>query len=97
METRKGLVSKLLLFSGIAITLGYLGKRRASNHRSGKLLELTETSVDKDEFEHEYRFRGKPVEEGKYQRTNQFIGAGNSYSSRKPGDRLTMFKIFDRD
>lgn len=99
METRRGLFGKLGLFSAIAIGLAYAGKMRTSNYKNNRHVNQSDALVDSTvkEFDDDYYYPGKPNELGKYERQSQYIGAGSSYSSRRPGDRLTMFKIFDRD
>ena len=99
METRRGLFKKLGLFSAVAIGLAYYGKVRASNYKSGRHVSQSDALLNSEmkEFDDDYYYPGKPNELGKYERQSQYVGAGSSYSSRKPGDRLTTFKIFDRD
>lgn len=99
METRRGLFKKLGIFSGVAIVMVYGGKKSSSHYKSNRHAKQSDALVggNHNEFDDEYYYPGKPTENGKYERRNQYVGAGSSYSSRKPGDRLTMFKIFDRD
>lgn len=98
-ETRKGLLKKFLFFAGTAIALAWYGKSRAANYKQGRHVKQTDALVDSEyeEFTNNYYHPGQHEEKGKYARKSEYVGAGSSYSSRKLGDRLTMFKIFDRD
>lgn len=99
METRKGLFTKLGIFGGIAVVMVSYGRHRAASYRNSRHVNQTDAVIDStiDEFDERKYHPGMQEESNKYERESKFVGAGNSYSSRKKGDRLTMFKIFDRD
>ncbi|EGV61890.1 hypothetical protein PSN45_000583 [Yamadazyma tenuis] len=98
-ETRNGLAKKFGIVSVGAICLAYFGKARASSYKQGRHTNQSDALVDSQtkEFSTDYYYPGKNEENGEYKRRSEYVGAGSSYNSRRPGDRLTMFKIFDRD
>lgn len=104
METRNGLLSKLGIFGVAAVTLFMVGKRHIASYKDERHKRETDARIDSeaDEFGITARRPGFPVNnptmnyETGY-RASKYQGSGNSYSSRRPGDRLSMFSVFDRD
>lgn len=101
METQKGLFTKLGIFGAIAITLALAGKRHISMRKDIRHKSDSDALVDtkQREFENKTLRPGVPMNDGetKYKRESKFVGAGSSYSSRKPGDRLSIMAYFGWD
>lgn len=104
METRTGLFTKLGLYSCAAITLFIVGKRHIASHKDTRHRTETDALVDSDENEFATirRRPGLPesrsdLEYGSGNSKSKYIGKGSAYASRTPGDRLTMFSIFDKN
>lgn len=97
-ETRRGLFTKLGIFGAIAVVMVSYGKYRANEYKQGRHLKQSDAVVNSqlEEFNDDYYYPGKPTESNNFVRKNKYEGAGNSYSSRRPGDRLGMFSFFDR-
>ena len=102
METRRGLLTKLGIYSAIAVSLFLGGKSHiASNNEKRHRLE-TDARVDSDENEFGVVTRrpGFPSNnptlsyEGRG-RASKYEGVGDAYSTRRSGDRLTMKSVFD--
>ena len=101
METQKGLFTKLGIFGTIAITLALGGKKHISLRKDIRHRSDTDALVDSEqrEFENKTLRPGVPMDDGetKYKRESKYVGAGSSYSSRKPGDRLSIMAYFGKD
>mmetsp|Transcript_7925 Transcript_7925/g.7857 ORF Transcript_7925/g.7857 Transcript_7925/m.7857 type:complete len:118 (-) Transcript_7925:211-564(-) len=101
METQKGLFTKLGIFGAIAIALALGGKRHISMRKELRHKSDTDALVDSKqrEFENSTLRPGVPLNDGetKYKRESKYVGAGSSYSSRKPGDRLSIMAYFGKD
>lgn len=100
METSRGLVTKLVLYSAGAVGLVILGKKHIAHHKEERHLKDSDTSLENsEEFEDSHKRRGFPSNnpnlnyEGKG-RESKYVGAGQAYSSRTPGDRLSMWNVF---
>lgn len=102
METRRGLLTKLGIYSAIAVSLFLGGKAHiASNNEKRHRLE-TDARVDSDENEFGVVTKrpGFPSNnptlsyEGRG-RASKYEGVGDAYSTRRSGDRLTMKSVFD--
>lgn len=101
METQKGLLTKLALFTGVAITLTVLGKKHIASHNEDRHMQENYSSVDNDEneFVDKTRRPGFPSNNPNLNyeggtRESKYVGAGMAYSSRTKGDRLSLWNIF---
>lgn len=101
METQKGLFTKLGIFGAIAVTLAFAGKKHISMRKDIRHRSDSDALVDSEqrEFENKTLRPGVPLNEGesRYKRESKYVGAGSSYSSRKPGDRLSIMAYFGKD
>lgn len=89
METRRGLFTKAGLLVAGAVSLVIIGKKHIAAHREARHMdEFNETNY-REEFELEDD--KDPFDE---RRESQYVGAGMSYASRTPGDRLSMWSVF---
>ncbi|KAK6461469.1 hypothetical protein DFJ63DRAFT_183611 [Scheffersomyces coipomensis] len=103
-ETRRGLLTKLGIFSGIAIGLFLVGKKHIAITKVERHKRETDATIDSEVEEYgNYGTRpGFPANnptlnyEADSSRASRYEGKGNSYSSRRPGDRFSMFAVFDR-
>ncbi|KAF3988731.1 hypothetical protein FT663_03204 [Candidozyma haemuli var. vulneris] len=100
METRKGLATKLVLYSAGAVVLVVYGKKHIARHKEERYLKENDFSLETDdEFVDSTTFRGFPTNnpglnyEGQG-RESKYIGNGQAYSSRTPGDRLSVWNVF---
>lgn len=102
VETRKGILQKLGIFGCIGVGLFLVGKKHIASYKDDRHRNETDARLDSDENEFGVLARrpGFPTNnptlnyEGK--RGSRFEGGGLAYASRTPGDRLSMFAIFDR-
>lgn len=102
METLRGLFTKLGIFGVIAITLGVAGKSHIAKKKELRHKSDSDALVDtkQREFENSTLRPGLPLNESgesKYKRESKYVGAGSSYSSRTPGDRLSLMAYFRRN
>lgn len=104
METRKGLLTKLGLYSVGAIGFYLVGKRHIQKHNDERHKRETDARIDSetDEFSVKVKRPGFPENNPNFdyeerQLQSKYVGLGSSYSSRTPGDRFTMFGFFDRE
>lgn len=100
METRRGLFTKLALFSSVAIGIYVVGKKHIAHYKDQRHRNETDARIDSsgDEFRAAPLKPGFPTAENlEYQRESKYVGAGNAYASRKPGDRFafTLSSIFE--
>lgn len=102
METQRGLFTKLGIFGTIALTLAIAGKRHIAKRKELRHRSDSDALVDsrQREFENKTLRPGLPLNEdeseSKYMRESKYVGAGSSYSSRTPGDRLSIMAYFNR-
>lgn len=102
VETRNGVLFKLGVFGCAAIGLFIVGKRHIAAYKEER--HRTETDARVDSEENEFGILAKrpgfpannPTLNYEGQRGSRFQGSGLSYHTRTPGDRLSMFAIFDR-
>lgn len=100
METRKGLLSKLALFSALAIGITVVGKKHIALVKDSRHLKESDSSVENesDEFVNPQRIPGFPEHNPNLNydtanRKSKYVGAGLSYSSRATGDKLSMWNV----
>lgn len=95
IETRKGLLTKLGILGSVAIALVVVGKKHIAARKGLRHKKESDALVGvEDSFDRAALKPGVPDEPSKYERESQFVGAGSSYSSRRPGDRLSMWTVF---
>lgn len=100
VETRSGILTKLGIFSVIAISIAFYGKSRASEYKKVRHLRESDAVIDSrikaqlEEFEIKKNYPGMNMEEGDFERKSKYVGAGSSYSSRKTGDRFTFSSMW---
>lgn len=101
METQKGLLTKLALYSATAVGLVVVGKKHIASHKEDRHKLESDSTV---EYADDNEFLDRSVRPGfpsnnpnlNYDvngRESRFVGAGNSYSSRTPGDRLSIWNV----
>lgn len=102
METRKGLLTKLGIFTAVAVLLFVVSKKHIAAVKEDRHRLESDSSVDNPdtmEFTSVSARPGFPTNnpnlnyEGQG-RESRYVGAGNSYSSRTPGDRLGFWNVF---
>lgn len=103
METRKGLLSKLALFSALAIGITVVGKKHIALVKESRHLKESDSSLENetDEFVNPIRLPGFPENNPNLNydtpnRKSKYVGAGLSYSSRATGDKLSMWNVLYR-
>lgn len=98
VETRGSLFTKLGIFGCIAIACTIVGKRHiaATKDKRHRLETDARTDSEGNEFDYQVTKPGVPESSSKYVRESKYQGSGVSYSSRRPGDRLSMFAVFDK-
>ncbi|CAH6723929.1 hypothetical protein CLIB1444_23S00628 [[Candida] jaroonii] len=100
VETRSGILTKLGIFSVIAIGIAFYGKSRASEYKKVRHLQESDAIINSriksqlEEFEIKKNYPGMNTEEGDFERKSKYVGAGSSYSSRKTGDRFTFSSMW---
>lgn len=101
METRKGLLTKLGLYTATAVGLVLIGKKHIAVHKEDRHKLESDSTV---EYEDDNEFLDKTIRPGfpsnnpnlNYEgtgRESKYVGAGLSYSSRTPGDRLSIWNV----
>lgn len=101
METQKGLLTKLALYSAAAVGLVVVGKKHIASHKEDRHKLESDANV---EFADDSEFLDKSVRPGfpsnnpnlNYNvdgRESKYVGSGNSYSSRTSGDRLSIWNV----
>lgn len=100
METRKGLLTKLGAFSLVAVGLVVIGKKHIALHKDSRHLKESDSSVESEteEFVNVSRRPGFPEHNPNLNydtpnRKSKYVGSGLSYSSRAPGDKLSMWSV----
>lgn len=103
METRKGLLTKLGAFSAVAIGLTVVGKKHIATHKEDRHRLESDASVDheEDEFADESVRPGFPSNNPNLNyegagRESKYVGTGVAYSTRTPGDRLSMWNVITK-
>lgn len=96
METSKGLLTKLGIFSGIGIVLVLIGKQHIADHNLKRFSEEKKKRFDDGDFAIEYPERGiinnfDEFEENENFGKNKHI---EPYESRKRGDKLGLIDFF---
>lgn len=101
METRKGLLTKLGIFGAVAIGLFMVGKYHIASYKEKRHRLETDARVDSEENEFGILAKrpGFPQNNPTLnyesdQRNSRYEGTGNSYSTRRSGDRFNMKSIF---
>lgn len=99
METRQGLLKKLWLYTAAAVTLVVVGKKHIASHKEDRHKLESDASVENPEEFGDHSVRpGFPSNNPNLNynvegRESKFVGAGCSYSSRTPGDRLSIWNV----
>lgn len=103
METRKGLLTKLGAFTVVAVGLTVIGKKHIAIHKEDRHRLESDASVDHedDEFIDSSVRPGFPTNNPNLNyegsgRESKYVGAGISYSTRTPGDRLSIWNVIIR-
>lgn len=103
METRKAFFTKLGLFGATALTMFIVGKKHISIHNEKRHRAETDARVDSDdnEFGVQVRRPGFPrnnptMDYSAGERLSKFEAKGDAYSTRRPGDRLSMWATIKR-
>ncbi|KAK6202314.1 uncharacterized protein RJT21DRAFT_18917 [Scheffersomyces amazonensis] len=103
METRRGLLTKLGIYGGVAISLFLVGKKHIEYSKNERHKKETDARIDSEvkEFGTFGQRPGFPSNNPTMDYTNdpsrvsRYEGSGNSYSSRRPGDRLGFFSVLN--
>ncbi|RKP30459.1 hypothetical protein METBISCDRAFT_16201 [Metschnikowia bicuspidata] len=100
METRKTLVTKLGFFTAVAISIIIIGKKHIAHRKDSRHLKESALSVENelDDFLTVNRRPGFPEHNPNLNydtpnRKSKYVGAGLSYSSRTPGDKLSIWNV----
>lgn len=99
METRKGLLSKLIGFSSMAIGLTIIGKYHIAAVKDTRHREESDASLESDsEFLDNSVRPGFPTNNPNFnyesaQRESKYVGAGVAYLTRTKGDRLSIWNV----
>lgn len=103
METRRGLLTKLGIFSTAAIALFFTGKYHIASYKENRHRSETDARVDSEENEFGTLAKrpGFPLNNPNLDyessvRPSKYEGSGSSYSTRTTGDRFGMGNIFGR-
>ncbi|QRG37441.1 hypothetical protein FDK38_001816 [Candidozyma auris] len=100
METSRGLITKLGLYSAAAVVLVVAGKKHIAYLKEERHLKESDISLEREEeFEDKTTRRGFPTNNPNLNyegtgRESKYIGSGSAYSSRTPGDRLSVWNVF---
>lgn len=101
MESGIGVAKKLGIFAIVASAAVYFGKKDIAAKREKKHREESDALVgsNQEEFEVKSHQPGLPesLKSNDYVRESKYVGSGLSYSSRKPGDRLSLWNYFTKD
>ncbi|ODV66181.1 hypothetical protein HYPBUDRAFT_142525 [Hyphopichia burtonii NRRL Y-1933] len=104
METSRGILKKLGLFGVTAITFYVVGKKHIQKRNDEKHRLQTDARIDSefDEFSTKVRRLGFPENKPNFNYEERpedlkYVGKGDSYSTRKGGDRFTYTALFSRD
>ncbi|CAN3359525.1 hypothetical protein DICA3_D04698 [Diutina catenulata] len=100
METRKGLLTKLAIYSGVAISLFLVGKKHIaySKERRHQMESDAGIETEVDEFGFVVARPGFPehnknLDYENEARPSKYEGLGNSYTTRRAGDRFSMWAV----
>lgn len=100
METRKGLLQKLGILTAVGIGIFLYGKRDIAHRKAERHRLESDSSVDyeNEDFEDSSFRRGFPTNNPNLNyevsgRESRYVGSGVSYSSRTPGDRLSIWNL----
>ncbi|CUM63207.1 uncharacterized protein PRCAT00000776001 [Priceomyces carsonii] len=89
METQRGLLKKLGIFCGVAMTLAYVGKKHIAHRKNEQHLKESDAGIDTS--------RKQNLRLAETRDRDQYAGKGIAYSTRKPGDRLSITSIFSNN
>lgn len=103
METRQGLLTKLGAFTCVAVGLTVVGKKHIASHKEDRHRLESDASVDheEDEFADTSVRPGFPANNPNLNydgsgRQSKYVGSGLSYSTRTPGDKLSIWNVITR-
>lgn len=103
METRRGFFTKLGLFGATALTMFLVGKKHIALHNDRRHRAESDARIDSDdnEFGVQVRRPGFPrnnpsLDYSGADRKSKFEATGDAYSTRRPGDRLSMWATVKR-
>lgn len=100
METSKGLITKLGLYSAGAVALVLIGKKHIAKHKEERHLKESDLRLEaEEEFETTSKRRGFPTNNPNLNyegtgRESKYVGSGVAYASRTPGDKLSIWNVF---
>ncbi|KAG5419373.1 hypothetical protein I9W82_003140 [Candida metapsilosis] len=99
-ETRSSILRRYALFASIAIALFITGKKHIAYKKELRHQKENDSDINNsdNEFEISVRRPGFPEnnpnlnydDEG---RQSKYIGSGFAYSTRRPGDRLSLYNV----
>ncbi|KAI5965167.1 uncharacterized protein KGF55_001387 [Candida pseudojiufengensis] len=101
-DTRSSILRRYGLFASIAIALFLIGKKHIAYKKDQRHKLESDSNIDNDhdknEFEIGYKRPGFPennpnLNYDDFNRESKYIGIGDAYSSRRPGDRLSLYNI----
>ncbi|CAI5758628.1 unnamed protein product [Candida verbasci] len=100
-DTRQGIIQRYTIFGAIAITLFLIGKKHIQISKNQKHERESDTSLNVEsdnEFLVKTKRPGFPennpyLDYSSGQRVSKYQGSGDAYSSRKQGDRLSLYNV----
>lgn len=98
METRFGLLSKLGVYTVIAVGLVVVGKQHIASHKDKRHLQEFNQEISELEFANTSVRPGFPANNPNLNyesssRESTYVGLGASYATRTKGDRLSMWNV----
>ncbi|KAI5952471.1 hypothetical protein KGF54_003338 [Candida jiufengensis] len=99
-DTRSTILRRYGLFASIAIALFLIGKKHIAYKKEQRHKLESDSDIDNsdNEFSIGYKRPGFPennpsLNYDDINRQSKYIGSGDAYSSRRPGDRLSLYNI----
>ncbi|KAI3406148.1 hypothetical protein KGF56_000990 [Candida oxycetoniae] len=99
-ETQRSIVRRYGIFAAIAVSLFLIGKKHIAYEKEQrhKLENDADLNNSDNEFAISVKRPGFPennpnLNYDDINRQSRYIGTGNAYSSRRPGDRLSLYSV----
>lgn len=104
-ESRRTVLRKLGIFGSIAIGLFIIGKKHIAYQKQNRHDLESDSSVkheinqQEEEFGYVTKRRGFPLtnpnlDYSSPDRQSKYVGSGDAFSSRRHGDRLSLYQVF---
>ncbi|RCK57619.1 hypothetical protein Cantr_00065 [Candida viswanathii] len=103
-ESRRSLLKKLGIFGSVAVGLFVIGKKHIAYQKQNRHDLESDSSIkhqinqQEEEFGYVTRRRGFPLQNPNLDysspdRQSKYVGSGDAFSSRRPGDRLSLYQV----